>query len=177
MMTEQPSVTDIVRNVVGEVEKEYGKHVNFLWGDWTYIANQLTMMSATPQIAEEKYPVFCLFLPFDEDKSDYRYESSTNVDLLIATTTLSRYTNEERERESFKAVLRPLYALFIKHLKKYPLLDFERNHVPHTYSENYGYGARGVLMSEGKKFNDLIDGIDIKNLNLKIKKLKCYGRL
>lgn len=175
-MIEQPSVTDILKEVVGRVSECYGEEVNFLWGDWTYIANQLTIMSATPETARYKYPVICLFSPFTEDRTNRRWASQTSVDLLIATSTLSRYTNEEREEKSFRAILRPLYGLLVEQMKKHPLLDFERGHVSHDYSENYGYGSRGVMMSEGKKFNDLIDGIDIRNLSLTIKKRNCYGK-
>ena len=56
--------------------------------------------------------------------------------------------------------------------------DFYSGVVPHTYSENYRYGSRGVMSSDGKPFNDKIDGIDIRNMELKIKPEKtinCYG--
>lgn len=170
------SVTGVMSQVVNEAGRIYGKPLNFLWGDWTYIANQLELWSKAPGTAARKYPVVCLFLPYDEERTDRRYASKTNVDLLIATPTRSGYTNEQREEKSFKAVLRPIYAALIEALRKSPLLDFERSHVPHTYSENYGYGSRGVMMSQDKKFTDLIDGIDIKQMQLKIKKQNCYGR-
>ena len=156
----------------------YGKPINFLFGDWTYMSNILTMWSKSPSLAAKKYPVVCLFAPFDEDKTNGRYSCTTRIDLLIATQTKSEYTNEQRIEKSFVPVLRPIYEAMIEQLKKHPLLDFDKDVVAHTYSENMRYGSRGVMMSDGKPFNDYIDGIDIKSLFIKIKKYNCrYGKL
>lgn len=173
-MNEKP-ITEIIGDIVDKASEAMGIHINYLWGDWTYISNQLTIWSKTPETARLKYPVVCLFSPFDEDKTDARYQSKAYVEMLIATSTMSDYTNEQREQNSFRETLRPIYQELIHQMKRSPYLDFDRHHVPHNYSENYRYGARGVMMSEGQKFNDFIDGIDIKRLQLKIKKLNCYG--
>lgn len=169
------SVTGIIGEIVKKTACRLGFHVNYLWGDWTYISNQLTIWSKNPETARLKYPVICLFTTFDEDKRDRRYHCKASLDFLIATSTLSGYTNEQREEESFRKTLRPVYSVFLREMKECNLLDFDAGHIPHIYSENYRYGARGVMMSEGKKFNDLIDGIDIKQLEIKIKKQNCNG--
>ena len=89
--------------------------------------------------------------------------------------TRKGYLNEERERVSFVNVLRPVYDAFIKSILASPDIVNEYNGViPHLYTENYRYGRKGVE-ADGKPFRDFIDAIEIKNLNIKIKNIKCYG--
>lgn len=170
-------VTELIRDVIRQASVLYGKPINYLFGDWKYISNILSIWDKAG-MPNEKYPLIALFSPFDEDKTDRRYACKTTVDMLICVNTLSGYTNEQRQQHSFREVLRPVYAAFIDSLKKDRRFDFYEGVVPHIYSENYRYGSRGVMSSDGKPFNDKIDGIDIKNLELKIKHEKenyCYG--
>lgn len=169
------SVTSLIAEVVNDTSSRYGNDINFMWGDWTYIANQLTLWSRTPETEARKYPVICLFSPINENKTNPRYYCTANVDLLIATPTRSELTNEQRERITFEPILRPIYAHFMNALVHNNHFDFQRNSAPHTYAENYGYGSRGIMMSQGKRFGDLIDGIDIKNLVINVKKPICNG--
>lgn len=172
------SITNLIGNVVELAAARYGSPINYMWGDWTYIANQLTLWGKIDETESQKYPLICLFSPFTENKTQSRYYCTTNVDLLIATATESGLTNEERERCTFEPILRPIYTHFMDALLESRYFDFDKNHVSHSYSENYGYGSRGIMMSEGKRFGDLIDGIDIKNLLLNVKKKNnCYEQL
>ena len=41
----------------------------------------------------------------------------------------------------------------------------------HTYTENYSFGKRGAIDADGKEIDEKIDAIEIKNLELTIKKL------
>ena len=41
-----------------------------------------------------------------------------SVNIIIATNTLEKYTNEQRCEISFEGILRPLYYGFIEELKK-----------------------------------------------------------
>lgn len=170
------AVLDILREVVQNASCEFGRNINYLWGDWAYISNKLILMSKNADSAANKYPVICLFSPFTEEKTDKRFFCKTSVNLLIATNTLSAYDNEQRKMYSFEQILIPVYNAFIKSLLNDKRFYFSGDIVPHSYSENYGYGSKGVMMSNGKPFNDLIDGIDITNLQLTIKKDKCYGK-
>ena len=89
--------------------------------------------------------------------------------------TLKDYTNEEREKVSFEGALRPIYDAFIKSIDKSPDLVHEYNNsIPHCYEENYRYGRKGVE-ANGKPFRDFIDVIEIKDLRITIKNIKCYG--
>lgn len=172
-------ITDIFADVVSRVAERYGKNVNFQYGDWAYISKTLTTWSQSPDTSRLKYPVICLFSPFEENKTDKDVYCNTSLDLLIAVDTLPEYSNEKRRIESFNSVLHPIYKLLIDELRKDRWLDFGyKNIVEHRYVDNYRYGNRGVDGPDGNPFKDRIDGIDIKDLKITVRnKIKggMYG--
>nr|UWG87950.1 MAG: hypothetical protein [Bacteriophage sp.] len=167
-------ITDIFRGIVERVSKEYGKHISYMFGDWNYISDQLLIWSKSNATAKLKYPAIFLYSPIEEDRTDKKWKMS--LSLLLVVNTLPSYTNEERSRISFAECLRPIYEILIKEIGKEPTFDmaFVKN-VPHMYIENYRYGKAGVTGPDGKPFKDYIDGINIKNLQITLKKEKCYG--
>lgn len=163
-------IADIFADVVSRVAKRYGRNVNFQYGDWAYISKTLTAWSQSAETARLKYPVICLFSPFEEDKTNKDVYCTASLDLLIATDTLPEYSNEKRRIESFDKVLHPVYGLFVEELRKDNRLDFGYKEViKHRYTDNYRYGNRGVEGPDGNPFKDRIDGIDIKNLEITVR--------
>ena len=171
------SIVEIFSDVAARVANSTGMNINYQFGDDVYVRNQLEIMSKDALgKAKSKYPLLCLITPFDEDKTDARYYCTTNLNFVIAVNTLSGYTNKQRLDISFKKCLHPVYNSFINEIKKESRFDIDYDEViKHTYSDNFSYGSRGVMASDGSKF-ELIDAIDIKNMEIKIKKEKCYGK-
>lgn len=166
------SINDIVREVVKDVSERYGRNVSFLFGDWDYIANQLVLWGTGAQ-AKRKYPIVCLRSPFNETREGNR--RSASLDVVILVNTLKSYTNEQRESESFVKVLRPIYELFIERLGKHRLINAPYSGMlQHVYTENYRYGRLGLQGGDDMKFKDFVDAIEIKNLSITIKDLRCY---
>lgn len=174
-MNEYVSVNRLFGDIVERVSERYGSHVAYQFGDWEYISNQLVVWGKSPEKSPMKYPIICLISPFEED----RREEDERVSLwfIVLVNTRKGYTNEERETFSFEKVLRPIYRIFIDEVGKDARFATNyRGIVPHTYTENYRYGRVGVLGPDGKPFRDFIDAIEIKNLDLTIKKTKCDGK-
>lgn len=169
------SVNRIFAEIVGRVSEKWGKNVSYLFGDWSYISNQLTVWGKSPKTSPLKFPIICLYSPFTEerDAEDVR----VSLEFIIMVNTEKNYSNEDRESISFDKVLRPIYRLFMDEIRgdRRFASDY-RGIVPHQYTENYRYGRVGVLGPDGKPFRDFIDAIEIKNLDLTIKKEKCYGK-
>lgn len=167
------SVNDIFREIVDDTAKLYGSNVSYMFGDWEYIAGQLTKWSESPKTSKLKFPIICLYSPYVEDRTSKI--PNVSLEFLIMVDTRKEYINEEREKISFKRVLRPVYDAFIKSILASPdLVNEYKGIVSHLYTENYRYGRKGVE-ADGKPFRDFIDAIEIKNLNVKIKNIKCYG--
>lgn len=169
------SVNRMFAEIVGRVSDKWGRNVSYLFGDWSYISNQLTVWGKSPNTSPLKFPIICLYSPFTEerDAEDVR----VSLEFILMVNTEKGYTNEDRESISFDKVLRPIYRLFMDEIRgdRRFASDY-RGIVPHQYTENYRYGRVGVLGPDGKPFRDFIDAIEIKNLDLTIKNVKCYGK-
>ena len=50
-------VNDIFADIVKKVSKRYGSNVSFLFGDWAYISNQLTLWGKSPKTSKLKFPI------------------------------------------------------------------------------------------------------------------------
>lgn len=150
--------------------------VNFVWGDSSYIRDYLIKMKTSSSTAPYRFPLVGLYSPFSEirDSEDYRCKATLNF--ILAVNTLPGYSNEQRHEISFKSVLRPLYADFMKALKDSRLFEAGYDEsLPHSYTENYSFGVRGALDVDGKEMDEKIDAIEIKNLELILKNLNCYA--
>lgn len=169
------SVNRMFAEIVGRVSEKWGRNVSYLFGDWSYVSNQLTVWGKSPKTSPLKFPIICLYSPFTEDRG--AEESRVSLEFILMVNTEKDYTNEDRELISFDRVLRPIYRLFMDEIRgdRRFASDY-RGVVPHQYTENYRYGRVGVLGPDGKPFRDFIDAIEIKNLELTIKKEKCYGK-
>lgn len=169
------SVNRMFAEIVGRVSEKWGRNVSYLFGDWNYISNQLTVWGKSPKTSPLKFPIICLYSPFTEerDAEDVR----VSLEFIIMVNTEKNYSNEDRESISFDKVLRPIYRLFMDEIRgdRRFVSDY-RGVVPHQYTENYRYGRVGVLGPDGKPFRDFIDAIEIKNLELTVKNVKCYGK-
>lgn len=169
------SVNRIFAEIVGRVSEKWGKNVSYLFGDWSYISNQLTVWGKSPNTSPLKFPIICLYSPFTEERD--AEDARVSLEFIIMVNTEKNYSNEDRESISFDKVLRPIYRLFMDEIRgdRRFASDY-RGVVPHQYTENYRYGRVGVLGPDGKPFRDFIDAIEIKNLDLTIKNVKCYGK-
>ena len=167
------SINEIFREIVNRVSKRYGYNVSYMFGDWDYISDQLTLWSRSPETSKLKFPIVCLYSPYKEERGKKR---TVSLNLLICVNTRKEYTNEQREEYSFAAVLRPIYDILMDEINKHSsIVSVFDGTIPHVYSENYRYGRVGVYGSDKKPFKDYIDGIDIENLELTLKKEICYG--
>lgn len=174
-MNNEVSVNRMFADIVERVSEKYGAHVAYQFGDWEYISNQLVLWGKSPATSPLKYPIICLLSPYEEDRTEV--QEHVSLEFIILVNTQKNYSNEDREEISFERVLRPIYRIFIEEISRDGrFVSNYRGIVPHRYTENYRYGRVGVLGPDGKPFRDFIDAIEIKNLELTIKKVKCYGK-
>ena len=112
------SINDIFRDVVADTAKIYGNNVSYMFGDWEYIAGQLTEWSESQKTSLLKFPIICLYSPYIEDRTSKTFGAT--LEFLIMIDTQKGYTNEEREKVSFQRALRPVYDAFIRSILSSP---------------------------------------------------------
>lgn len=112
-----------------------------------------------------------LVMDFEEDKGkNMDVYSTTSLSLVFAVATEPKYTEQQRRDISFTPKLLPMYQAFLQALHEqssfrmpYPSL------IQHKFALRpyWGDGVNRNL------FNDFIDAIEIRNLNLDVKQLNC----
>ena len=148
--------------------------INYTFGNTRYVKDKLDELSKTPQGTEKKFPLIALFCPFHEERNRHDCFSKANVNVLIACSTSSSWSNEERLELSFQNILRPIYQKLLEALKDDGRLDFGYDElVKHNYSENYSYGRYGAHDGTGDALSEPIDAINITNLELTVTKQTC----
>ena len=152
-------IIDIISDVCASLSKRMDKQINYIYGDSSYIRETLLLLGKSRVTASGKFPMIGLYVPLDEERDSENYFCKASVNIIIATNTLEKYTNEQR-----------------RELKKSDKFDFGYSGiVSHTYSENYSFGRRGAVDVDGKEVGEKIDAIEIKNLDLTVKNQNCYA--
>lgn len=135
--------------------------------------------TAITAAAKIKYPLVWLVMDFDEQhgKSPLWY-AQCNFQVLICEPTDPNYTMDERRDNVFKKRLLPIYAILFDELHNTQEFGFPSNDVltQHTMTMRpywgLGQGTNGET-GTANLFNDYIDAIQIKNLNLSIVNKLC----
>lgn len=169
-------IIEIMADICDSLSQKRDSRINYIYGDSSYIREQLLELGKSKATASGKFPMIGLYVPYDEERDSSDYFCRTSVNMIIATNTLGKYTNEQRRKISFIGVLRPLYEDLIEEVGTCRRFDFGYSGIiSHTYSENYSFGRRGALDVDGKEVGEKIDAIEIKNLELTVKNQNCYA--
>lgn len=148
--------------------------INYTFGNSQYVKDRLDELSQSARGNEIKFPLIVLFCPFVERRDNPDCFSEATVNVLIAVSSRSEWSNEQRLETSFRKVLRPIYRSLMAALKADGRLDFGYDEViPHKYSENYSYGRYGAHTGTGDAVSEPIDAINISELQLKVTNKTC----
>ena len=153
--------------------------VNYMFGNDMYIKEQLDIISKSPKTPDQKpkFPLVALFTPVLEKRDSADYQMKANVNILIACSSRQEWSNEQRLTTSFVNILRPVYERLMDGIKRDGRFVIAYDGViPHTYSENYSYGRYGAYTQSGQQVSEPIDAINVGNLEIKIKNIKCDRR-
>ena len=170
-------IQEVIRDVVERVSERLHIDINFQCGDAIYVRDQLQLLNSAPNADSLKYPLFLLYMPIKEDKTDAKCYAKVSLRILIATLSEKGFSYEQRLEYSFQNILHPIYEAFIEELKADNRFIHEYyNHIPHTYTDNYQYGYHGAVAGEKEVF-ETIDGIDLTNLKLILKNERICKKL
>ena len=127
---------------------------------------------------EKRFPLIAMFEPFEETVSTDSYVEA-KLDFVICNLTKPDYHSPQRYDFNMRPVLLPLKDLFIEALKSYVKpLNYKKQLSFTAINQTY-WGKQGLYGSEGNIFNDHIDAIELKNVDLLFTSENCisYGKL
>lgn len=155
----------------GTVVPVYFKHDSIL-----AIAKELSEMDQS-SLKFKKYPLVALVHDFDENMNTdlVTHSRLPDLNILIANNTERDYDSDMRYERNYKPILYPIYTQFIRNIEKSGMFAIRANGVPHTKSDRLFWGRYGLYGREGNIFNDYLDVLEIKNLNLSLIK-NCYSK-
>jgi len=140
--------------------------VNYLYGTLEEMGGILAEWTKKPTVNKEQFPLICLVQPFEEDIKNKGYEVEVPLNVLILTDSKQEYKAADRYTYSFKPILYPLWDLFISRLRNSKEISPEISEYKKTDHIDWG-----KLTPDGKPvtpFSDFLDGIELKNLTVKI---------
>jgi len=108
-----------------------------------------------------KYPALLSFHPIRQEITE---TTTITYNLAFIGSSLDRWTTEERERETFDLLLRPIYRTFLDQLRKSLYFNLPLSGIPHVMYEVPTTGReKGVLI---ERYGDCIDAIELHSLKL-----------
>lgn len=172
-------VHEIIRAMVPKLVKineESIKPVYFKHDSPMALAKELSDMDQST-LKYKKYPLVALLHDFDENMnfSLNVHSRMPNLNILIANSTERDYDSDMRYEKNYKPILYPIYTSLIKNIEKSGLFAIEVGGVKHTKSDRLFWGRYGLYGRQGNIFNDYLDVVEIKNLNLSLTK-NCYSK-
>jgi len=156
-------VVDVIREVVGQL-KGFTPAPYYMHGHPQEIVNIMSQ-KAKSDSSKTMFPLIALFQDFEEDIATGFF--TANLNIIIANRTKPEYTAAERYEKNFRPVLYPILEMFERALKVNRMvesIEFEYTKIDHVF-----WGKEGLYGSEANIFNDFIDAIELKNLNVEFK--------
>lgn len=157
-----------------------GNPCQYLFGHRLEITNRLLKQQQNKDLKEQRYPLIALFL--DVEEPVIGNVISYKLNLVIVAKTNPNDTTEARyeDNKPFKSVLYPLYYAFMKSLSDSGLFMYPQvADIPkHSKIDRPFWGKAvteelGIKQTEANIFNDYLDAIQIKNLEVNQKLKTC----
>jgi len=167
-----PSVfTTIVDTVSDNISEQIGASVKFKHGTWDHVISRLIAESKATSSKNERYPLIILIHNFEEVISDDYLGIDVSLDFCICTQSQTGLLSDERYSQSYLPILYPIYAEFMQVVADSQYFDgYKSKWYPHTKIDDLHMGDDG---KRAYKLPDILDGIFIQGLKLKIDEQKC----
>lgn len=173
------ALPDIFAQIVSEVETNLASEssldipqVNFKHGTMLDIAAELVADSKSPEKKLVRYPLVCLIYKADEKFVD-EFEPEINVDILICTATQKTYSNDQRYTTNIKPIIYPIYAELKSVISKSKYFWGYKKGFDHTKIDLPHAGQESAQGNVAYELQDVIDGLMMKGLKLKVAVSKC----
>ena len=184
-MAKIPSISDALKQVVAATEAaliadtsvNFGrlpKKLYFMHGHQKEVNSVLQSQAAAAATQNNRFPLIVLFRDIKEELSiddGQSYLIDFKARLGIFTLTDPSYRSDDRERNNFKPILKPILEEFINQLTQSLAFQFPTiNQLGLKYYDCYFYGSS---LNGTNVFNDKVDAIEIESISLKLINTNC----
>jgi len=160
-----PTLQSIDSNITG-VHYDHGHPIE--------IIETLREKDGSNNFRFKKYPLVALFQDFPEDgSSDIGIASVVSLHVMIVMTTQPQYKASQRIEKNFKPVLYPIFQEFKKALYKSRAFQMKGPKLDCRKFDRLYWGREGLMKNETNLFNDWIDGIELRNIKLRVNEKLC----
>lgn len=158
----ETNILDYLQSVDSTIQR-----IHYQFGHPKMVIEELIKLHKPQANQYKKYPLIAVF----EDVPERPVASNVatiSPRIVIAWQTQQGYTREQRDELSFKPILLPIYDEFMRQLKSSPYLisNYLR---PGERTMRPFWGREGLYGNEGNIFNDFLDCIEIRNIELTIR--------
>lgn len=180
------SITDLFKDVAEKVNAVLSTRatdpfpVFFDYGYKNEVTRNLTHKDAGITTKDKKYPLIWLVMAFKEryvDDKDY-YCELPDISIIIATITRNDSTSAQRIEANFVPRLYPIYTELLNQIAAsgyFTVLSPES--IPHEKIDRPYWGGEEetarTMTGSANLFNDFIDAIQIRGLNLFVNESVC----
>lgn len=169
-------IVDIIESVVDAVREDYTPPAGYdsdspfyMYGHPMEIIETLSQKDKHSTLKYKRYPLIALFQDFEEEKGDNQaINTRVRLNMVIAVSTKREYKSSERYTNTFKTILYPLYNLFMEKFAASNYFQTSEGIIAHTKIDRVFWGKTGLYGNEANIFNDYLDAIELRNLELSI---------
>lgn len=185
------SLVKVMRSIVADVSAEVTPKIqrndaaiigkdSYITGIWyehghiLEIVETLKQKDESDQFINKKYPLVALLQDYPDNGGDFGLNGSVTLHIVIVNYSTGTWKAEERQVKNFDPILQPIYDSLMKHIAYNPYFnEYSLSKIQKTKIDRMFWGRDGLYGVEGNVFEDKVDCIEIKDLQLKLSRTAC----
>lgn len=176
-------IPDLFKGIAAKVDEamfaraENPFHVYFDYGHYVEVSKNLTSKDLSVSQKNKKYPLIWLVMDFEENFNGLEdaFCELPALQVFIAVPSEADLSTEARMQKNFFPFLYPIYQSFLEQIALSGYFDVvdPADIIHRRILRPYWGGQDSNGNGTANLFNDMIDAIQIRNLNLKVNTAIC----
>jgi len=150
--------------------------VHYKYGHYNDIRRELKQEMQVADLKKDRYPLILIIEDYRVGKGLVGISGQPTVQGFILHHTDKDYTREQREAEVFDKVLYPIYYNLLREIARSGDFQvYDETMISHTMIPR---PMTGIVDKDGTRayiFDDILDGIELNNLSLKLYLDNCVS--
>lgn len=140
----------------------------FDYGHYTDIKERLATKKDSLENATRRFPLIAVLEDFSVRKGGIGLTGVTAPLIVILSETRDDYTRQQRQDRIFTPILIPVYEEYLRQIEKSGAFQvYSVSQIKHEMVMRPHHGKAGDHRNMAYYFDDVLDGIELRNLELK----------